>query len=198
MVGEKYGLFGREEGPGVCFAADLVTCAAKEVASAPPSSDLLLPDASSSSCVSGPVLAGVGVDTGSRMVGIGLGVLKGLWVILSNWLRKEGRTRGLGVTTEMGSGVEPKGGIGSSLIRSATDSSGPICIVSIRAGCGVVSTLCAWLCSTSSSVTTSAMIMFTGTSLGAGAVSAACLLGEAGCSGPVDTSSSLVGSEGPG
>ena len=132
------------------------------------------------------------------MVGIGLGVLKGLWVILSNWLRKEGRTRGLGVTTEMGSGIEPKGGVGSSLIRSATDSSGLVYIVSIQAGCRVVSTLCAWLYSTSNSLTTSATIVFTGTSLGAIASSTACLLSREVCSSPVGTSSSLVGSEGPG
>ena len=169
----------------------------REVASVPSSADLPLPKASDLSCVSGLVLAGVGVDTRSRMVGIGLGVLKGLWVILSNWLRKEGRTRGLGVTTEMDLGVEPEGGVGSSLIRSATDSSDPICIVSIRADCGVVSTLCAWFCSTSSSFTTSTMIVFTSTSLGAVAGSAACLLGEAVCSGPTGTSYSLVGSEGP-
>ena len=72
----------------------------RDVASTPPFADLPLPDASGSSCVFEPVLVGVGVDTGSRMVGIGPGVLKGrVWVILSNWLRKEGRTRGLGVTT---------------------------------------------------------------------------------------------------
>ena len=108
MVGEKKGLFGREEvDPGVCFAVDLVTRAAREVASAPPSADLPLPEASGSSCVSGPMLAGVGVETGSLMVGIVLGVLKGLRVILSSSLIKEGRTRGLGVTNEIGSGVEP-------------------------------------------------------------------------------------------
>ena len=124
----------------VCFATDLVTRATRDVASAFPSADLPLPDASNSSYVSRPVLVGVGDDTGSRRVGIGPGILKGLLIILSSWLRKEGRTRGLGVTTEMGSGVGPEGGIGSSLIRSASGSSGPVYIVSIQGGCGVVST----------------------------------------------------------
>ena len=55
-----------------------MTRAAREVASAPPSTNLLLPKASSSSCVFGPVLAGVGDDIGSGMVGIGPRVLKGL------------------------------------------------------------------------------------------------------------------------
>ena len=143
-----------------------MTLATREVASAPPSADLPLSDASGSSCVSGPVLAEVDDDIGSRRVGIDPGVLKGLWVILSSWLRKEGRTRGLGVTTEMGSEVGLEGGLGNSFIRSATDSSGPACIVSIRAACGVVSTPYTWLCSTSSSLTTSTTIMLTGTSLG--------------------------------
>ena len=49
----------------------------REVASAPFSADLTLPDASGSSCVSVPVLTGVGVDNGSRKVGIGPEVLKG-------------------------------------------------------------------------------------------------------------------------
>ena len=64
----------------------------RDVTSASFSTILPLPDASDSSYVSGPVLAGVGDDTGSRRVGIGLGVLKGLLVIFSSWLRKEGRT----------------------------------------------------------------------------------------------------------
>ena len=108
MVGEKKGLFGREEvDPGVCFVVDLVTHAVREVVFAPLSVDLPLPEASGSSCVSGPMLAGVGVETGSLMVEIVLGVLKGLQVILSSSLIKEGRTRGLGVTNEIGLGVEP-------------------------------------------------------------------------------------------
>ena len=201
LVGEKNGLFGREKvGPGVCFAVDLVTHAARDevtVASAPPPVDLPLPEASGSSCVSGPVLSGVGVKIGSLMVGIVLGVLKGLRVILSSSLMKEGRTRSMGVMNVIGSGVEPIGGVGSSLIRSATSSSGPVCIVSIQADCRGASTLCTWLRSSSSSLTTSSTIVFTGTSLCATASSATCLLGGEVYFGPVGTSSSLVGSEGP-
>ena len=184
--------------PGVFFAVDLVTRVAREVAFAPPSADLPLPEASGLSCISKPVLAGVGVDTRSLMVGIVHGVLKELRVILSSSLIKEGLTRGLSVTNEIGSGIEHVGGVGSFLICSATGSAGPVCIMSIQAGCGVVSTLCAWLCSTSSSLTTSSTIVFTGTSLGAIASSAACLLSGEVYSGPAGTSSSLVGSEGPG
>ena len=180
------------------FAADLVTHAVRDVASTPPSADLPLPDASASSCVSGLVLTGVGDDTRSRRVGIGHGVLKGLLVILSSWLRKDGHTRGLGVTIEMGSRVGPEGGVGSSLIRFATGSSGPVCIVSTWAGCGGVSTPYAWLCSTSNSLTTFATIVLTCTSLEPVAGSAACVLGGEVCSGLAGTSSSLVSSEGPG
>ena len=91
MVGEKKGLFGREEvDPRVYFAADLVTHAAREVASAPPSADLRLPESSDSSCIFGPVLVDVGVETGSLMVGIVPGVLKRLQLILSSSLIKEG------------------------------------------------------------------------------------------------------------
>ena len=175
-----------------------MTRAARAVASTLPSANLPLSDASSSSCVSGPVLAGVGDDTRSQRVEIGPGILKGLLVILSSWLRKEGRTRGLGVTTEMGSGVGPEGGVGSSLIRSTTGSSGPVCILSIRAGYRVVSTPYTWLCSTSSSLTTSATIVLTSTSLGPVAGYAACVLGGEVCSGLVGTSSSLIGLKGPG
>ena len=82
LVGEKNGLFGREEvGTGVCFVADLVTRAARDevsVAFAPPSVDLPLFEASGSSRVSGPVLSGVGVKTGSLTVGIVPRVLKEL------------------------------------------------------------------------------------------------------------------------
>ena len=127
----------------------------------------MLPDASGSSYVSVPVLTGVGVDTGSRKVGIGSGVLKGLWVIFSKWLRKEGRTRGLGMATEMASGVGPEGGVGNSLIRSAAGSSGPVCTVSIRAGCAGVFAPNACLSSFSSSLTTCSTMVFTKNSLGA-------------------------------
>ena len=174
-----------------------MTRAARNVASAPPSADLPLPDASGSSCVSGPVLAEVGDDTGSCRIGIGPRVLKGLWIILSSWLRKEGHTRGLGVTTEMGSGVGTEDGVGSSRICSATGSSGLVCIVSIRAGCRVVFTPYAWLCSISSSLTTSATIVLISTSLGPVAGSTVCFLGGEVCSSFASTSSSLVGLEGP-
>ena len=144
-AGERNGLFEREEvGLGDCFAADLVICAARDevsVTSAPPLVDLPLPEASGMSRVSGPVLLGVGVKTGSLTVGTIPRVLEGLRVILSSSLMKEGRSRDLGVTNVIGSGVEPAYGVGSSLIRSATGSSGPVCIVSIWAGCGDVSTL---------------------------------------------------------
>ena len=146
MVGEKNGLFRREEvGPGVCFATDLMTRAARDklsVASASPLVDLPLREASGSSRVSRLVLSGVGVKTECLTVETVPGVLKGLRVILSSSLMKEGRTRGLGVTNMIGSGVEPLGGVDSSLIRSATGSSGPVCIVSIQADCGGASTLC--------------------------------------------------------
>ena len=108
LVGEKNGLFGREEvGPGVCFAIELVIRAARDevsVASAPPSVDLSLSEASGSSRVSGPVLSGIDVKTGSLTVKTVPGVLKGLRVILSSSLMKEGRTRGLGVMNVIGSG----------------------------------------------------------------------------------------------
>ena len=113
------------------------------VTSAPPSVDLPLPEASGSSHVSGLVLSGVGVKTESLTVGTVPGILKGLRVIFSSSLMKEGRSRGLGVTNVIGSGVEPAGGMGNSFIRSAVGSSGPIYIVSIRTSCGGVSTLCA-------------------------------------------------------
>ena len=158
----------------------------------------MLSDAFGSSCVSVPVLTGVGIDTGSQKAGIGPGVLKGLWIIFSSWLRKEGRTRGLGVATERGSDVGPEGGVGSSLIRSVAGSFGPVCIVSIRVGCGVVSTSKACLSSSSRSLTTSSTIVLTGTSLGAGAILAVHVLGEVESSGLAGTSSSRVGSNGPG
>ena len=106
LVGEKNGLFGREEvGLGVCFAADLVIRATRDevsVASAPSLVDLLLREASGSSRVSGLVLSGVGIKTGSLMVETVPGVLKGLQVILSSSLMKEGHIRGLGVVNMIG------------------------------------------------------------------------------------------------
>ena len=159
--------------------------------------DLTLPDASGLPRVSVPVLTGVGVDTGSWNVGIGPGVLKRVCTILSNWLRKEGRTRGFGVATAMGSGVGPEGDVGNSRIRSAAGSSGPVCNLSIWVvGTGVfVSNTC--LSSSSSSLTTSSTTVLTSTSLAAGAVPAVCILGEEGSSGAAGTSSSRVGSDGP-
>ena len=139
LVGEKNGLFGSEEvGPGVCFAADLVTRAMRDevsVAFAPPSVDLPLPEASGSSHVSAPVLSDVGVKAGSLTVGTFPEVLKGLWVIFSSSLMKEGQTKGLGVTNMIGSGVEPVGDMDNSLIRSAAGSSYPVCIVSVLRRC---------------------------------------------------------------
>ena len=63
---------------------DRVTLGAKEVVSAPLSADFTLPETSGSPCVSVPVLTGVDVDTGSRNIGPGPGVLKGVLVIVSN------------------------------------------------------------------------------------------------------------------
>ena len=126
----------------------------------------------------------------SRKAGIGPGVLKGVCTILSNWLRKEGRTRGLGMATAMGLGVGPEGGIGNSHIRSIAGPSSHVRTVSIRAsGTGVlVSNAC--LSSSSSSLTTSSTTVLTSTSLGDGEVPSVRVLGELGGSGLVGTSSS--------
>ena len=172
------------------MVADRVTRGAREVSSIPLFVDLTLPDVSGSPCVSVPVLMGVGVDTGSRKAGIGPGVLKGVWVIFSNWLRKEGRTRGLGVATVMGSGVGLEGGVGNSRIRSAAGSSAPVYAVSIRAGGTDVLASNACLSSSSSSLTTSSTTVLTSTSLDGGEVPALRVLGELGGSGPAGTSSS--------
>ena len=83
--------------------------------SVPLSTDFTLPETSGSLCVSVSVLKGVGVDIRSQNIGPGPGVLKGVLVIVSNWLRKEGHTKVIGVATEMGSGVGPEGGVGNSL-----------------------------------------------------------------------------------
>ena len=160
------------------MAADWVTRVAREVASAPFSANLTLPNASNLPYVSVPVLTGVGVDTGSWKAGLGPKVLKELWVIFFNWLKKEGSTRGLGVATEIGLGVGPKGGVDNSLIRSAAGSSGPVCAVSIRAGGAGMFVPNACLSSSSSSVTTCSTMVFTRTSLGAGDVPAVHILGE--------------------
>ena len=98
----------------------------------------------------------------------------------------------------MGSGVGPDGGVGNSLIRSAIGSSGPVCMVSIRAVGAGVRMLRAALSSSSNSLTTSPTIDSTNTSLTSTEVPAMCVLGEWGGSGLVWASSSRVGSEGPG
>ena len=113
------------------MAADRVTLGAREVVSVPLSADFTLPEISGSPCVSVSMLMAVGDDTGSRNMDPGPGVLKGVFVIVSSCLRKEGHTKEVGVAKEMGSGVGPEGGVGNSLIRSAIGSSDPICIVSI-------------------------------------------------------------------
>ena len=80
--------------PSVCLAADLVTRAALEkafVASTPSPLVLPLPEGSGLSLVSGLVLLGVGIKIGSLPLGMVPGVLKGLLVILSSSLMKEGR-----------------------------------------------------------------------------------------------------------
>ena len=55
-----------------------------------------------------PTLAGVGEDTGNQKLGPYLGVLKGVFTMVSSCSRKEGRTQGPGVAKEMGSGVGPE------------------------------------------------------------------------------------------
>ena len=178
--------------------ADRVILGAREVVSVPLSADLMLPETSGSPCVSVPTLTGVGDDTRSRNMGPSSGVLKGVFVIVSSCLRKEGHTKEAGVAKEMGSRVGPDGGVGNSLIRSAIDSSGPVCMVSIRAGGAGITTLNAALASSSNSLTTSPTIVSTSTSLIDATVPAMCVLGEWGGSGLVGASSSRVGLEAPG
>ena len=151
-----------------------------------------------SPCVSMPVLKGVGVDTGSRNTGPGPGFLKGVLVIVSNWLKKEGRNKDLGMAIEMGSGEGLEGGVGNSLIRSAVGSSGPVCIVSIQAGGAGVIVLNACLSSSSNSLTTSSTMVLTNTSLVAGEVPAVRVLGEWRGSGLAGVSYSHVSSKAPG
>ena len=179
------------------MTANRVTLGAKEVVSVPLCADFTLPETSGSPCVFVSVLKGVGVDIGSRNIGPGPGVLKGVLVIVSNWLRKEGRTKVIGVATEMGSGVGPEGGVGNSLIRSSIGSSGPVCIVSIQAnGAGVIMSN-ALLSSSSNSLTTSPTIVLTNTSLTGPEDPAMRVLGECRSSGLAGASSSHVGSEAP-
>ena len=179
------------------MAANRVTLGAKEVVSVPLSADFILPETSGLPCVSVSMLMAVGDDTGSRNMGPGPGVLKGVFMIVSSCLRKDGCTKEVGVAKEMGSGVGPDGGVGNSLIRSAIGSSGPVCIVSIRAGGVGVMMLNAALPSSSNSRTTSPTIVSTSTSLTCAEVPAVCVLGEWGVSGLAEASSSRVGSEGP-
>ena len=179
------------------MAVDRVILGAREVVSVPLSADFTLSETSGLPCVSVSVLKGVGVDTGSRNMGPGPGVLKGIFVMVSSCLRKEGRTKDPGVAKEMGSGVGPEGGVGDSLIRSTIGSSDPVCTVSIRAsGVGVRMSNAA-LSSSSNSLTTSPTIVLTSTSLTSPTVPAMCVLGEWGGSGLAGASSSRVGSEAP-
>ena len=179
------------------MAADRVILGAREVVSVPLSTDFTLPETSELPGISVPTLMGVGDDTGSRNMGPGSGVLKGVLVIVCSCLRKQGRTKDPGVAKEMGSGVRPEGGVGNSLIRSAIGSSGPVCTVSIRAGGVGVMMSNAALSSSSNSLTTSPTRVLTSTSLTGATVPAMCVLGEWGGSGLAGASSSHVGSEAP-
>ena len=180
------------------MAADQVTLGAREVVSVPLFADFTLPETSRLPCVSVPMLTAVGDDAGSRNMGPGPGILKGVFMIVSSCLRKEGRTKEVGVAKEMGSGMRPEGGVGNSFIRSAIGSSGPLCMVSIRAGgTGVMMSNVA-LASSSNSLTTSPTNVSTSTSLTGLEDPAMRILGECGNSGPAGASSSRVGSEGPG
>ena len=113
------------------MVADRVTRGAREVVSVPLSADLMLPKTSGVSCVSVPTLAGVGEDAGSRKLGTCLGVLKGVFMMVSICLRKEGCTKNTRIAKEMDSGVGPEGGVGNSRIRFAIGSSGSVCTTSI-------------------------------------------------------------------
>ena len=99
------------------MATDRVTLSAREVVSVPLSADFTLPETSGSPCVSVLMLTAVGDDAESRNMGPGPGVLKGVFMIVSSCLKKEGRTKEVGVAKEMGLGVGPDGGIGNSLTR---------------------------------------------------------------------------------
>ena len=177
----------------MCLAIDRVTFGAREVVSVPLSIDFTLLETSRSPCVSVPTLTGVGDDTGSRNMGPGPGVLKGVFVIVSNCLRKEGRTKDPRVAKEMGSGVGPEDGVGNSLIRSAIGSSGLVYMVSIRAGGAGVTT--SNLASSSNSLTTSPTNVSTSTSLIGPTVPAMCVLDEWGGSGLAGASFSHVSSK---
>ena len=117
--------------------------------------------------------------------------------MVSSYLRKEGRNKDIGVAKEMGSGVGPEGGIGNSLIRSASCSSGPVYTTSIWAGGVGVRMSRAALSSSSNSLTTSSTIDSTNTSLTGTEVLATCVLGEWGGYGLAGAFFSWIGSEGP-
>ena len=198
LDGERKGLFGRGELPGVCLAADQVTLGAREVVSVPLSVDLMLLETSGISCVSVPTFTGVGEDIGSWKLGPSSGTLKGFFTMVSSCLRKEGRTKDNGVAKEMGSGVGPRGGVGNSLIRSAICSSGPVCTTSIRAGGVGIRMSRDAFASSSNSLTTSSTMDSTNTSLTSAEVPARHVLGECGGSCLAGAFSSQLGSEGPG
>ena len=180
------------------MAADRVIRGVREVVSLPLSADLTLPETSGVPCVSVPTLTGVGEDTGSRKLGPCPRVLKGVFMMVSSCLRKDGRTKDPGVAKEMDSGVEPGGGVGNSLIRSAICSSSPIYTTSIRAGAVGVKMLRDALFSSSNSLTTSPTMDSTNTSLTGAEVPAVCVLGECGGFSLAVASSSWIGLEGPG
>ena len=180
------------------MVVDWVTRGAREVVSVPLSTDLMLPETSGVSCVSVPTLTGVGEDTGSRKLGPCPGVLKGVLMMVSICLRKEGHTKDTGVAKEMDSGVGPEGGVGNSRIRSAIGSSGPVCTTSIRASRVGVRTSRDAPSSSSSSLITLPTMDLTNTSLVGTESPARRVLGECGGSGLAGATSSRLGSEGPG
>ena len=150
----------------------------------------MLPEISGVSCVSVPTLAGVGEDTGSQKLGPCLGVLKGVFTMVSSCSRKEERTKG--------PGVGPEGGVGNSRIRSAICSSGPVCTTSIRAGGVGVRTSRNAPSSSSSSLITLPMPDSTNTSLIGVESPARRVLGECGGSGLTGAISFCLGSGDPG
>ena len=163
----------------------------------PLSADVTLLETSGVPCVSVSTLEGVGEDTESRKLDPCPGVLKEVFTMVSNCLRKEGRTKVPGVAKEMGSGVGPGGGVGNSLIRSAICSSGPVCTTSIRAGGVGIRMSRDALASSSNSLTTSPTMDSTNTSLTGVEVRVGHVLGECGGSSLAWASSSRIGSEGP-
>ena len=158
----------------------------------------MLPETSGVSCVSVPILAGVGEDAESQKLGTCPGVLKGVFMMVSICLRKEGRTKDMGVAKEMDSGVGPEGGVGNSRIRFAIGSSGSVCTTSIQAGRVGVRTSRNAPSSSSSSLITSPTLDSTNISLVGAESPARRVLGECGGSGLAGATSSRLGLEGPG